>query len=44
MTDSKSKDVIAIFFLILLVSAGFTYYRTMVTRDYIVENSAEESL
>ncbi len=44
MNDWKSKDLVIIFFLILFVSAAFTYYRTMIARDYIVETSAPEEL
>ncbi len=40
--DSGSKMLIAAFFLLLFVSAGFTYYRTMVIRAYDVVNLSSE--
>lgn len=35
--DKKSKIFILVFFLIIVVSVGITYWRIMVKRDYIVE-------
>ena len=40
--DKKSKILIIIFFLLLLVSALVTYKRTMIDRDFDIENTKPE--
>jgi hypothetical protein len=35
--DKKSKILLAVFFALIIISVGITYYRTIVKRDYIVE-------
>jgi hypothetical protein len=40
--DKKSKELIIFFFALLLISAAFTYYRTMIERDFPVTETALE--
>ncbi len=40
--DKKSKILLATFFILFIISLFFTYYRTMVVRDYEVINSNED--
>jgi hypothetical protein len=39
--DKKSKILIAVFIVIILVSVALTYWRTMVKKDYVIENQID---
>lgn len=40
--DKKSKVLMFVLLIIILASAGYTYYKIMILRDFEVVNSAEE--
>ncbi len=39
--DKKSKILIIIFFLLILISAGITFYRYIVLKDFEVTGSTQ---
>lgn len=41
--DHKSKIILEIFFALLVAAAFLTYFRTMVARDFPIENSTEQT-
>ncbi len=43
--DRKSKSLIAIMFIMIIVSAIMTYYRYMILKDYqVIESPIENSV
>lgn len=39
--DKKSKILIAVFLILILISVGITYWRIMVKRDYVIESQID---
>ena len=39
--DKKSKILISVFFILILISAAVTYYRTIIKKDYIISAQAD---
>ncbi len=39
--DKKSKILLGVFFLLIAMSIGATYYRIVVRRDYLIENQVD---
>lgn len=39
--DKKSKILIAVFLVLILISVGITYWRIMVKKDYVVESQVD---
>ncbi|MFA6251628.1 MAG: hypothetical protein WC603_03315 [Candidatus Paceibacterota bacterium] len=37
--DKKSKILLVILIIISLVSVGFTFYKTMIIKDFTIENT-----
>ncbi|MCR4274531.1 MAG: hypothetical protein NUW02_00560 [Candidatus Campbellbacteria bacterium] len=41
--DKKSKILLVLFLLVVVVSVGYTYYKTVVLQDFeVIEEVAEE--